>query len=424
MAKLVVLAALVAAATALVPVHRGDGTGKDNAWIVVFKQGVSDSDRNTHIAVLDAIVAKEDDSTHDRTFDIMNFHGYSGVFSEKVLNWIHTEETIIDYIHADTEVRATLPAGERVDLNVLQQKAPLPSNDTALKCAVQDSATWGLVRIDERDLKITGDFNHDDLAGNGVDAYIIDTGIYAENQYFAKRAFPGADFTGEGPGDQNGHGTHVAGTVGADTYGVARGVDLIEVKVLGKTGSGSTSGVIGGIEYVCKQIEAKEAEAKKSGKKAKKCVSNMSLGGGFNLAMNAAVDATVLCGCTVVVAAGNSAMDACLSSPASAKNAFCVGSTDNTDSMSYFSNHGDCVDIMAPGSSITSTWIGGPSSINTISGTSMAAPHVAGVVASALYTQDLTPAQVKEYVVNNGSKDKLGTLPQNTPNNLVYDPLC
>lgn len=238
--------------------------------------------------------------------------------------------------------------------------------------SILSTASWGLDRIDQRTLPLNNLYNSA-VTGAGVHAYIIDTGIRATHQEFSGRMGAGYDFidTDPDPADCNGHGTHVAGTVGGITYGVAPDVTLHAVRVLDCGGSGTTSGVIAGIDWVIANH-------------IKPAVINMSLGGGVSTAMNDAVARAHAAGITVVVAAGNSNADACSHSPASAPEAITIGSTTSLDARSSFSNFGTCVDIFAPGSSITSAWIGNDTASNTISGTSMASPHVAG--AAALYS--------------------------------------
>ena len=310
---------------------------------------------------------------------------------------------------ADMVMKTSVPLKETLSAHVREQK---PVNVTKkAACGEQYEATWGLVRTAERDLRIDGLFNHDNSAGLDVDAYILDTGIYLEHVEFEGRAIWG--FDSESPSqrtDGNGHGTHVAGTVMSKTYGVAKKAQAVAVKVLSASGSGSNAGVIAGVEFVCTDHK----------KKANRCVANMSLGGGYSLALNRAVEEAVDCGCQFALAAGNENGNACLSSPASTPDAVTVSSSDNTDRRSYFSNYGICSHIYAPGSSITSTWIGSPYAINTISGTSMAAPHVCGVMAKIVGDDGrLTPSQVKEALSTTSTKDKIADV-QNTPNELLY----
>jgi len=273
----------------------------------------------------------------------------------------------------------------------------------------QTGATWGLDRIDQRDRPTDGNYNYTPT-GSGVNAYIIDTGIRRTHAQFGGRAVVGYDAIADGQNtnDCNGHGTHVAGTVGGSTYGVAKNVRLYAVRVLDCAGSGSNSGVIAGVDWV-KNNHIKPA------------VANMSLGGGASSALDTAVNNAIAAGVTFAVAAGNENQDACNVSPARAPNAVTVGSTTNTDARSSFSNFGTCVDIFAPGSSITSSWFTSDTATNTISGTSMASPHVAGV--AALYLQGNTtasPSAVTSAITGGASANKLTSIGTGSPNLLLY----
>ncbi|OMJ16556.1 Alkaline protease 2, partial [Smittium culicis] len=249
-------------------------------------------------------------------------------------------------------------------------------------------------------------------------------GIYTQHNDFGGRAVWGTSFvSGEENTDLNGHGTHVAGTVGSNTYGVAKRCKLIAVKVFDSTGSGAVSNVIAGIGYVVSDYKSKTNEAIINGLNPPKSVANLSLGASFSQALNSAVASSVSAGITFVTAAGNSNVDACTTSPSSERTAITVGSIDITDVQSYFSNYGKCVTLFGPGRSITSTWIGSPSATNTISGTSMASPHVAGVVATlySMYSNNFTPDQIKQLLLGIATTNKISKLSPMTPNILVYN---
>jgi subtilisin family serine protease len=249
----------------------------------------------------------------------------------------------------------------------------------------------------------------------GVDAYIIDTGVHIAHPEFEGRARVGKSFSNDGTRDGIGHGSHVAGTIGSKTYGVAKNVSLIAVKVLDNQGSGTTSNVIAGIEWAAKDAAAKSG---KNGKR--KAVANMSLGGGASTALDKAVKAATESGLVFAVAAGNSGRDACLLSPARVESAITVAASDKNDKLASFSERGKCVDIIAPGVDILSTWNNGKT--NIISGTSMATPHVCGVVALALAEKDFdTVKQVKEYIKALSSKDRIKGSLKGAPNNFLYN---
>lgn len=275
---------------------------------------------------------------------------------------------------------------------------------------VLNQATWGLDRIDQADRPLDTLY-HYNFTGAGVYAFIVDTGIRATHTEFGTRVVPGFSNIADGRGtdDCDGHGTHVAGTVGGAVHGVAKGVTLVPVRVLDCTGAGTWSGVIEGIDWVASQAGMRPA------------VANMSLGGSASSSVNAAVARAVAAGVTVVVAAGNENRDACTVSPASEPTAVTVGATTSTDARASFSNYGTCVDLFAPGASIRSTWITSDTATNTISGTSMASPHAAGVAALALQSNPgASPAAVSRFLVDNASLNKLSSVGSGSPNRLLY----
>lgn len=270
--------------------------------------------------------------------------------------------------------------------------------------------SWGLDRVDQRDLPLSDSFTPKNR-GNGVHAYVLDTGINVIHEDFGGRASADHDvFTGrdnENGIDCHGHGSHCAGTIGGKIYGVANEVSLHAVRVLSCSGSGSTSGVISGIDWV-------------TANHASPAVASMSIGGGISNSEDAAVGNLHDSGVTVVVSAGNDDRSACLQSPARAEKSFAVAASDSSDVRAYFSNYGSCVNIFAPGVSIKSAWVGSSTATNTISGTSMACPHVSGGAAIIMSeNQSYTADQVWSQLIADSSLDKISDV-QGSPNRLLY----
>jgi subtilisin family serine protease len=276
--------------------------------------------------------------------------------------------------------------------------------------ATQSNPPWGLDRIDQRNRPLDAQYNYTPT-GAGVHAYIIDTGIRTTHTQFGGRANKVFDSIGDGQAgnDCNGHGTHVAGTVGGSTYGVAKGVSLHAVRVLDCSGNGTDSTVISGVDWVTANHQSP-------------AVANMSLGGGASTALDTAVQNSINSGVTYAIAAGNDyGVDACTESPGRVAAGITVGSTTSTDAKSDFSNIGTCVDIFAPGSSIQSSWYTSDTATNTISGTSMATPHVAGV--AALYLQNnpsASPATVANAITSTATTGVLTGIGAGSPNRLLY----
>lgn len=278
---------------------------------------------------------------------------------------------------------------------------------------VQQNAPWGLSRISHRDFPTQHglDYHYVHGGGRGVTVYIIDTGINIHHNDFEGRAKWGKTIPeNDEDEDGNGHGTHCAGIVGGRKYGVAKNVNLVAVKVLSSNGSGSMSNVIKGVEWAVKDHKARTQKDKKA-----VSVANMSLGGGYSKTLNRVVNAAVSSGIHFAVAAGNDDSNACSYSPASAKKAITVGASTDTDDIARFSNHGECVDIFAPGKDIESTWTGSKTAVKSISGTSMASPHVAGAVSYLLSihadASSLTPHDMKKELIRLTTLDHLHNLP-------------
>jgi subtilisin family serine protease len=323
-----------------------------------------------------------------------NYNGALGYVYESALKGFSVEmteqhalsmsqESVVEYVSEDNEMYM---------------------NDT------QPNAPWNLDRLDQRDLPLNGSYTYNSN-GAGVVAYIIDSGINPNHFEFGGingRAVIGADFVGGNGVDCNGHGTHVAGSVGGTTYGVAKSVSLVAVRVFGCSGSSPSSTIIAGIDWV-------------RGHHAAKSVANMSLGGGANQATDDAVKNLIANGVVAVVAAGNENVDANNSSPARVRQAITVGAIDINDTRASFSNFGNAVDIFAPGVNVTSSWFNG--GINVLSGTSMATPHVTGVVAQYLQVAlgNQTPAIVQNVIVANASWGKVINRGTGSPNTLLYN---
>jgi len=380
-------------------------------YIVVFQ-------KNSTVDVREEIVSHIERITGNQMqrFSIGSFGGFSGLIQSTSALVYLQHSANVDYIEQDQKV---FPAVE--------------------VCKTQHDAVWGLSRIVHQNIAdgMESEVYRHSHNAKDVLAYIIDTGIEITHPEFNGRASWGANFADTTDTDCNGHGTHVAGTVGGTEYGVAKEVQLIAVKVLACSGSGTNAGVIQGVNFAVSDCTSKN--------KLNKCLANMSLGGGISNALDDAVGNAVAAGLGFVVAAGNSNQDACLSSPARAKSAITVAASyydfqsaalaeesvtgKYVDIRSYFSNYGTCVDIIAPGQQITSSWING--GYATISGTSMASPHVAGVAALALssgvdvadLSATLTKIAVRNAVTLNCGSGLLAKCDK-TPNLLLQSVSC
>jgi cerevisin len=447
----------------------------DNSYIVMLKSHTSPLLMENHMNFL--IQAHQehplvtDNSLETGLRHVWDSHikGYAGTFSEGVIERIR-QMPEVDYVEKDQIVRTL---------------------EIASNITTQTDAPWGLARLSHRKRLRLGTFTkyiYDRNGGEGVDVYVIDTGINTEHVEFEGRAswgktIPQNDIDVDG----NGHGTHCAGTIASAKFGVAKAAHVIAVKVLGTNGSGTMSDVVAGVSWASGAAKAKmdaaRAEYAATGKtKHKGSVANMSLGGGQSRALNDVVNAAVDGGIHFAVAAGNDNRDACNYSPAAAEKAVTVGASTITDDRAYFSNHGKCVDVFGPGMNIRSTYIGSTEAVTTMSGTSMASPHVAGLLAyllslhpsakfspevspdlaaqPALFTTSsfsnvyaaahaalpswvsgflpapelveevapapkhpstLTPLQLKKAVLALATSDVLTTLPDHTPNLLIFN---
>lgn len=360
-----------------------------DSFIVVMKDGLSTSAFDAHKLWADNILG-ENDASRKATFDLGTFKGYSASITQNIAELLAASSDIA-FIEPTTKVKASA-------------------------LTTQSNAPWGLGRISHRE-KGSTNYIYDSSAGAGTFAYIIDTGINIAHKSFGGRAQFGANFAGDGINDDgNGHGTHVAGTTGSSDYGVAKKTTLIAVKVLDASGSGSSDGVLQGIQWAVN-------DAKSKGRSGKS-VANLSLGGAPSPATNMAVAAAVRSGMFVAVAAGNSGLPAITSSPASEPSVCTVGATDKNDAKASFSNFGQLVDIWAPGVDVLSTWIGSDTATMTISGTSMASPHIAGLGAYLIGLEGTkTPAALCSRIAELSTKNKLsGFIPIITgKNQLAYN---
>ncbi|KAI9598850.1 putative alkaline serine protease [Syncephalis fuscata] len=345
-------------------------------YIVKLRAG---SDAKQFIAQTNNFVGKK----YKHTYNSKSFQGFATQLSENEVKRLQ-KDSRVEYVEEDGIMQITA-----------NQVTP-PS--------------WGLTRVSERALDLTKPFVYPDTAGEGVDIWVIDTGIQESHADFGGRAKLIKSFvTGEANADLNGHGTHVAGTVGSATYGVAKKAKIYGVKAFNSSGSGTASGVLASIQYVTQNA------------RPGKSVVNMSFGGSKSKAVDDAVNDAVKAGIAFIVAAGNNAGDACEGSPSSASSAFAVAASDKTDKQAYFSNFGNCVKVYAPGVDITSLWRGNNGAKNTISGTSMASPHVAGI--AALYLASGKYSTVNALygaLVSNATPNVISNPTKGTPNKLIY----
>lgn len=352
-------------------------TAIDNSYIVVMKGKGAAAKANAADA---RALAKKKGGSVKYAYD-KAITGFSATLDADALDALRNDPDV-DYVEADQKVKA--------------------SGDQA-------NPTWGLNRIDQRNLPLNSNY-HYDYTGSGVKAYIIDTGIRSAHAQFGGRVTSGYTAIGSTTEDENGHGTHVAGTVGGSTYGVAKSVTLVPVRVLDASGNGTTAGVIAGVNWVTSNHTSGPA------------VANMSLGGGVSSTLDTAVSNSIADGVTYAVAAGNDyGANACNGSPSRVAAALTVGSTTSTDATSDFSNIGSCLDLFAPGSSITSAWHTSNTATNTISGTSMATPHVAGV--AALYLQahpTASASSVASAIVSNATTGVVTSPGTGSPNRLLH----
>lgn len=368
--------AATAAESDVAPLLKAHGPAIPGQYIVVLDEGADG-----------AAVARRHGVTASRVYSA-TLDGFAARLTSDQLSRVRNDASV-KYVEQDGIAKISeKPAPRNGSTTAPKNKAAIGAHSAPVSGkSVQTGATWGLDRIDQRARPLNGTYRYTST-GSGVTAYVIDTGIYTAHSDFGGRASGG--FTsindGRGTNDCHGHGTHVSGTIGGSRWGVAKNVRLVGVRVLDCSGSGSYSGVIAGVDYVTYTHSGPS-------------VANMSLGGGFSQALNDSVAASISEGVTYSLAAGNDGANACNGSPASVASALTVGATDSSDVKAGFSNYGSCLDVFAPGVSITSAWNTGTSATAVLSGTSMAAPHVAGL--AALYLQNnpyATPTTVNAVI--------------------------
>lgn len=362
-------------------------------YIVLFHTNVSETLRLNHMSEVE---------THSKImfkYDFPGFYGYSAVMQSKGLDLVLASD-IVKTVEENGVAR------------IVEEDLEHPE-----ACTNQVGATWGIVRTNERNNVGSGTYTYDTQAGQGVVTYVVDTGIYCANNDFENRCVWGANFVDNDNTDGNGHGTHVASTMVGATYGLAKSATVKAVKVLSAGGSGSMAGVIAGVNWVVTDA----AKLYKKAKRVAKAVGNMSLGGSRSTTLNDAVNAAFAADIIFSNAAGNNNGNACNYSPASAEDGLSVGSTTSSDARSSFSNYGTCVDVFSPGSSITAAWIGSTSATNTISGTSMAAPHVAGIAAKLMQENpDYDAEKIVDELISLSTSGILSGVPTASPNLLSY----
>lgn len=401
-----------------------------NSYMVVFKKHVTDGNAQAHHSWVQEIhlknqayrteLKKRDQLSFQEeifqglkhTYSIPGLVGYAGHFDEDVIEQVRRHPDV-EFVEMDSEVHTM--------------------DDTP---ETQKNSPWGLARVSHRQGLTFSTFNkyvHAVDAGEGVDAYVIDTGTNVDHVDFEGRAKWGKTIPqGDADEDGNGHGTHCSGTIAGKKFGVAKKANVTAVKVLRSNGSGSMSDVVKGVEWAATS-HTDSIKAAKSGKKKgfKGSVANMSLGGGKSRVLDLAVNAAVDAGIHFAVAAGNDNADACNYSPAAAEKAVTVGASTLGDERAYFSNYGKCTDIFAPGLNIISTWIGSKYATNTISGTSMASPHICGLLAyflslqpasdSAYAVADISPKKLKAHMISIATQDALADINADTPNLLAWN---
>ncbi|KAI1383904.1 alkaline proteinase [Hypoxylon trugodes] len=368
-------------------------------YIVTLKEGISNEDFKSHLNwardVHARSLGKRDTVGVSHEYQIHNFSAYAGEFDDETLEQIKNSADVAEI--------------EEDQVWHLYDEAPEVSKRAL---TTQTGATWGLGTVSHQASGSTS-YVYDSSAGQGTFAYIIDTGLLTTHQQFSGRASVGYNAVGGSDDDAVGHGTHVAGTIGGSTYGVAKQATIVAVKVF-QGESSSTSIILDGYSWAVNDVTSK-------GRQSKSALS-LSLGGGFSSAFNNAVNSAYSSGVLSVVAAGNSATDAGQTSPASAANALTIGAIDKNWAIATYSNYGSVVDVFAPGTDVLSSWIGSNTATNTISGTSMATPHVTGLSLYLIALEGLsTPAAVTNRIKALYTTGKLTGIPSGTVNAVLYN---
>ncbi|RKP36753.1 peptidase S8/S53 domain-containing protein [Dimargaris cristalligena] len=380
-----------------------------DSYIVVFKKNLPEDALHSHFNHLTTFIDManlesgmfegEDPNELRHVYRMPDLLGYSGRFQPEILERIRSSEDV-DYVEHDSIVNTV---------------------------HTQRGAPWGLARTSSRSrltLRNYERYVYDDRAGEGVTVYVVDTGVNIKHVDFEGRAVWGKTVPRDDEDvDGNGHGTHVAGTIAGKRFGVAKKANIVAVKVLRTNGSGTMSDVVKGVEYTVEAHRSAVAKALRKGKVHRGSVANMSLGGGSSRTLDLAVDAAVGAGVAYAVAAGNDNRDACNYSPAAAPGAITVGASTIYDERAYFSNFGKCVDVYAPGLNILSAWKNSDTDTNTISGTSMASPHVAGLAAYllSLESSPITPKELKAKILATATSGSLTKLTAECPNLLIFN---
>jgi oryzin len=437
------LLALPAVQVLAAPILEARGPDVKDSYIVVYKDGVTDKQKGDHEKKANDIASKKGKKGVKAKYGFDGFQGYqvnldaAGVAqlaASPVVSTAHQEDSSPPSPHMQWDSSNLTPlqvsfvekdSVVTVADTIIESRSSEPAttpNDSPEAVAkrgltTQTGAEWGLARISHKNANTGSTYIYDTTAGQNTRIYVVDTGILTTHTQFGGRASWGANFvTGSANTDENGHGTHCAGTAAGSTYGVAKKAALTAVKVLDANGAGAISGVISGIQWAVNDAVAKG--------KTKQSVISLSLGAGYSAALNAAVAGAVSKGVVTVVAAGNGGVDASTYSPASEASAITVGATDSNDNRPSFSNFGSYIDVFAPGVSIKSAWIGSPANSNTavLSGTSMATPHVAGLAAYIIAKDGINgPGNVVNRIVTLSTKNKVVNAGTNSQNRIAYN---